>query len=64
MNDKIEIIPKSVLAKVEILRRVRNGEIQIFKSGRQTGWTWAQDILDAQDVELIEQKLLTNPNKK
>ena len=63
-DDKPIVIPKSVLEKVELLRKARDGEMVIVRGGRQHGWTWAQNILDAEDAEISQQKLLNHSHDR
>lgn len=71
---KAEVIPKSVLEKVELLKKEREYKkkfaaigvgYQIIKQGgRQAGWTWAQQILDAEYAQIEEQKLIEYQQSK
>jgi hypothetical protein len=65
MNNQLIIIPKDVLKKVEILRQIRDTDTGIHVptmviQGRRQGWTWALQILQAEEGQIEEQKLLDN----
>jgi hypothetical protein len=65
MNNQLIIIPEDVLKKVEILRQIKDTDTGIHAptmviQGRRQGWTWAFQILQAEETEQVEQKLIAD----
>lgn len=64
MENKVVIIPESIVELAEFIRRSRKEGIyrQMIITRRRSGMTWAKQLADAEDATITEQKQLKSPD--